>query len=128
SMTGGLIASRCTEIPGSSSWFQGSVVSYASKVKFDLLGVPEGPVVSEEAATAMAEGARRALEADVGLSVTGVAGPSEQDGQPVGTVFVGLALGEGTEVEHLRLAGDRTVIRQLAAISALDLLRLRLTD
>ena len=128
SMTGGLIASRCTEVPGSSSWFQGSVVSYASKVKFDLLGVPEGPVVSEEAATSMAEGARRALEADVGLSVTGVAGPSEQDGQPVGTVFVGLALGEGTEVEHLRLAGDRTVIRQLAAISALDLLRLRLTD
>ena len=128
SMTGGLIASRCTEVPGSSSWFQGSVVSYASKVKFDLLGVPEGPVVSEEAATAMAEGARRALEADVGLSVTGVAGPSEQDGQPVGTVFVGLAMGERTEVEHLRLAGDRTVIRQLAAISALDLLRLRLTD
>ncbi|HEV2810928.1 MAG TPA: competence/damage-inducible protein A [Acidimicrobiales bacterium] len=128
SMTGGLIASRCTEVPGSSSWFQGSIVSYASKVKFDLLGVPEGPVVSEEAATSMAEGARRALEADVGLSVTGVAGPSEQDGQPVGTVFVGLALGEGTEVEHLRLAGDRTVIRQLAAISALDLLRLRLTD
>ena len=76
----------------------------------------------------MAEGARRALEADVGLSVTGVAGPSEQDGQPVGTVFVGLALGKGTEVEHLRLAGDRTVIRQLAAISALDLLRLRLID
>ena len=128
SMTGGLIASRCTEVPGSSGWFQGSVVSYASKVKFDLLGVPEGPVVSEEAATAMAEGACRALGADVGLSVTGVAGPSEQDGQPVGTVFVGLARDGRTEVEHLRLAGDRTVIRQQAAISALDILRLRLTD
>jgi nicotinamide mononucleotide (NMN) deamidase PncC len=76
----------------------------------------------------MAEGARRALEAKVGLSVTGVAGPEEQDGQPVGTVFVGVALEKGTEAVHLRLAGDRSVIRQLAAISALDLLRLRLTD
>lgn len=128
SMTGGLIASRCTEVPGSSGWFRGGIVSYASKVKFDLLGVPEGPVVCEDAATAMAEGARRALEAKVGLSVTGVAGPEEQDGQPVGTVFVGVALEKGTEAVHLRLAGDRTVIRQLAAISALDLLRLRLTD
>ena len=128
SMTGGLIASRCTEVPGSSAWFRGGVVSYASEVKFDLLEVPEGPVVSEEAARAMAEGARRLLEAQVGVSVTGVAGPEEQDGRPVGTVFVGLALGERTEAVHLRLAGDRTVIRQIAAVSALDLLRRRLMD
>jgi nicotinamide-nucleotide amidase len=127
SMTGGLIASRCTEVPGSSGWFRGDIVSYASEVKFDLLGVPEGPVVSEDAATAMAEGVRRALGARVGLAVTGVAGPEEQDGQPVGTVFVGLALEKRTEAVHLRLAGDRTVIRQIAAISALDLLRLRLS-
>lgn len=128
SMTGGLIASRCTEVPGSSAWFRGGVVSYASAVKFDLLGVPEGPVVSEDAARAMAEGARRLLEAQVGVSVTGVAGPEEQDGRPVGTVFVGLALGEHAEAVHLRLAGDRTVIRQLAAVWALDLLRRRLTE
>jgi nicotinamide-nucleotide amidase len=128
SMTGGLIASRCTEVPGSSGWFRGGIVSYASEVKFDLLGVPEGPVVCEEAAIAMAEGARRVLGAGVGLSVTGVAGPEEQDGQPVGSVFVGLALEERSEAVHLRLAGDRTVIRQLAAVSALDLLRRRLTD
>ena len=128
SLTGGLIASRCTEVPGSSGWFRGGIVSYASEVKFDLLGVPEGPVVCEEAALAMAEGARRVLEAEVGLSVTGVAGPAEQDGQPVGTVFVGVALGERSEAVHLRLAGDRTVIRQMAAVSALDLLRLRLTE
>ncbi len=126
SMTGGLIASRCTDVPGSSAWLRGGVVSYASEVKFDLLEVPEGPVVSEVAARAMAEGVCRVLGADVGLSVTGVAGPETQDDMPVGTVFVGLHLGGETEVSHLHLAGDRTVIRQMAAVSALDVLRLRL--
>jgi nicotinamide-nucleotide amidase len=104
------------------------VVSYASEVKFDLLDVPEGPVVSEEAAAAMAEGVSRAVGAGVGVSVTGVAGPETQDDMPVGTVFVGLHLSGATEVSHLRLSGDRTVIRQSAAVSALDLLRLRLLD
>jgi nicotinamide-nucleotide amidase len=126
SMTGGLIASRCSEVPGCSTWFRGGVVSYASLVKFALLDVPGGPVVSATAAEAMATGARRVLEADVGLSVTGVAGPEEQDGMPVGTVFVGLAIGDDVEAAHLRLAGDRTTIRQMAAISALDQLRVRL--
>lgn len=126
SMTGGLIASRCTDVPGSSAWLRGGVVSYASEVKFDLLDVPEGPVVSEVAARAMAEGVCRVLDADVGLSVTGVAGPETQDDMPVGTVFVGLCLRGDTEVSHLRLAGDRVVIRQMAAVSALDVLRLRL--
>ena len=91
SLTGGLAASRLVNVPGASRWFRGSVVSYASEVKFDVLGVPEGPVVSEEAARAMADGARSVLGADVGLSMTGVAGPDPQDGQPPGTVFVGLA-------------------------------------
>jgi nicotinamide-nucleotide amidase len=126
SMTGGLVASRLVDVPGSSAWFRGSVVAYDSQVKFDLLGVPQGPVVSEEAARAMAEGARKVLGTDVGLSVTGVAGPSEQDGRPVGTVFFGLALDEGTEVVRLQLPGDRKSIREYAAISLLDLLRRRL--
>ncbi|MGI9118686.1 MAG: competence/damage-inducible protein A [Acidimicrobiales bacterium] len=126
SMTGGLISSRCSEVPGSSAWFRGGVVSYASQVKFDLLDVPKGPVVSATAAMAMASGAREALEADVGLSVTGVAGPEEQDGMPVGTVFVGLAIDDGVDSVHLRLAGDRTSVRQMAAISAVDRVRLRL--
>ena len=91
SLTGGLASSRLVNVPGASRWFRGSVVSYASEVKFDVLGVPEGPVVSEEAARAMAEGARRVLGSDVGLSITGVAGPDAQDDQPPGTVFVGLA-------------------------------------
>ena len=127
SLTGGLVASRLVAIPGASDWFRGSVVSYASDVKHDLLGVPAGPVVSAEAARAMADGARRALGADVGLALTGVAGPDEQEGQPPGTVFVGLAR-SGAETESLEahLPGDRDRVRQYATISALDLLRRRL--
>ncbi len=115
SLTGGLAASRLVNVPGASTWFRGSVVTYASEVKFDVLGVPEGPVVSEAAARAMAEGARRVLGADVGLSVTGVAGPTEQDGQPVGTVFVGLARpGRDTVATGFAVPGDRARIRQYA--------------
>ncbi|MBV8957716.1 MAG: competence/damage-inducible protein A, partial [Actinobacteria bacterium] len=127
SMTGGLVASRLTNVVGASDWFRGSVVSYASEVKFDLLDVPEGPVVSAEAAKAMAEGARKALGADVGLAVTGVAGPAEQDGQPVGTVFFGIAMGDTpADSSEVHLPGDRILVRQFAAISLLDLLRHKL--
>jgi nicotinamide-nucleotide amidase len=129
SATGGLLAARLTDVAGVSAVFRGGVVSYASDVKFDVLGVPEGPVVSAEAAEAMAVGARRVLGADVGLAVTGVAGPTEQEGQPVGTVFVGLALaGDEPESVQLRLPGDRRRIREFSVISALDLLRRRLLE
>jgi nicotinamide-nucleotide amidase len=129
SLTGGMIGARITELAGATVFFRGSIVSYRSDVKFDLLDVPEGPVVSGEAAAAMAVGARRVLGADVGLAVTGVAGPTEQDGQPPGTVFVGLALGDG-EGESLRmqLPGDRKRVREFTVISALNLLRLRLLE
>jgi nicotinamide-nucleotide amidase len=127
SLTGGLMASRLTDVAGVSNVFRGGVVSYASEVKFDLLEVPEGPVVSAAAAEAMATGVRRLLGADVGLAVTGVAGPAEQDGQPVGTVFIGLAIGDHPpEHTQLRLPGDRRRIREFSVISALDLLRRRL--
>lgn len=126
SVTGGLVASRIVSVPGASAWFRGGVVSYASEVKFDLLGVPEGPVVSEEAAAAMATGARRVLGADVGLGVTGVAGPDTQDGQPVGTVLLGTDIDGDVEVREVRLPGDRERVRQYAAISLLDALRHRL--
>ncbi|HVM01678.1 MAG TPA: competence/damage-inducible protein A [Acidimicrobiales bacterium] len=128
SMTGGLVASRLVTVPGSSAWFRGSVVAYQSQVKFDLLGVPEGPVVCEEAAAAMAEGAAKVLGADVGLSVTGVAGPAEQEQVPVGTAFFGLCLDGRTEVSRHRLPGDRDRIRQFATLSMLDLLRRRLLE
>ncbi len=124
SLTGGLAASRLVNVPGASRWFRGSVVSYASEVKYKMLGVPEGPVVSEEAARAMAEGARRVLESDIGLSITGVAGPDPQDDQPPGTVFVGLARpGYPTEGVGFKVPGDRDRVRQYATIAALDLLR-----
>lgn len=124
SLTGGLAASRLVNVPGASRWFRGSVVSYASEVKHQLLEVPEGPVVSEAAARSMAEGARRVLGSDIGLSITGVAGPDPQDGRPPGTVFVGLArLGRPTEAFGFTVPGDRDRVRQYATIAALDLLR-----
>jgi len=114
-------------VPGASDWFRGSVVSYASEVKYRVLGVPEGPVVTEAAARAMAAGARRVLGADIGLALTGVAGPDEQEGVAPGTVVVGLALpGDAVESLVFHLPGDRERVRQYAAISALDLLRRRL--
>ena len=128
SLTGGLMGARLTSVPGASDVFRGGIVSYASDVKFSLLGVPEGPVVTEAAARAMAEGARRALSADVALATTGVAGPTEQEGQPVGTVFLGLAMDGTSEAVQLKLPGDRQRIRQYAVISAFDLLRRRLAS
>jgi nicotinamide-nucleotide amidase len=127
SLTGGLVVSRVVAVPGASAWFRGGLVAYATELKERLLGVPEGPVVSAAAAAAMAEGVRRLLGAGCGLATTGVAGPTEQDGQPVGTVFLGVALGEApAEAVELHLPGDRERVRQYAAVSALDLLRRRL--
>ncbi|HUR77186.1 MAG TPA: competence/damage-inducible protein A [Acidimicrobiales bacterium] len=128
SLTGGLVGSRCAAVVGATKWFRGSVVSYASDVKFSLLGVPEGPVVSADAAKAMAVGATKVLGSDVGLAVTGVAGPDEQDGQPVGTVFYGIARNDSVEAIHVRLPGDRERVRQFAAISLMDALRRRLLE
>jgi nicotinamide-nucleotide amidase len=96
-------------------------------VKRSVLGVTAEQVVSAECAIQMAEGARRVLLADVGLAVTGVAGPTEQEGQPVGTVFFGLALpGQEPEAVHVRLPGDRLRVRQFSTITLLNLARLRL--
>jgi nicotinamide-nucleotide amidase len=129
SVTGGLVGARLTGIAGASDVFRGSIVSYASEVKFSLLGVPEGPVVSEAAAVAMADGARRVLGSDVGLALTGVAGPTEQDGMAVGTLCVAITgLTVDPVVATLRLPGQREQMRQFAVISALDLLRRTLLE
>jgi len=128
SVTGGLIASRLTDVPGASDVFRGAVVSYASEVKYDVLGVPVGPVVSDDAAMAMAEGACRVLGCDVAVAVTGVAGPDAQEGVPVGTVFMGLCVDGEAEATMIRLPGDRARVRQFATISALDWLRRRLVE
>jgi nicotinamide-nucleotide amidase len=131
SLTGGMMGSRVADVPGASDVFRGSIVSYASDVKFDVLGVPPGPVVSLEAAASMAAGARRVLGADVGIGVTGVAGPDEQEGHPVGTVFIALDLGPaggdvGPEAFEVPLFGDRLQIRQFTVITAMNALRLKL--
>ena len=123
SVTGGLVTGRLTNVPGSSRVLLGGVVSYASEVKYELLYVTPGPVVSESAALEMARGVRTALKADVGLSLTGVAGPDEQDGQPVGTLFVGIATRDGEVSTSLRLPATRDQMRQMSVISALDFLR-----
>ena len=123
SVTGGLVTGRLTSVPGASDVLRGGIVSYASDVKYDVLGVPEGPVVSEAAAASMAMGVCRVLGADVGLALTGVAGPTEQDGMPVGTLCVGLA-DRGAVVTHtFRLPGQREQMRQMSVITALDFVR-----
>ncbi len=124
SLTGGLIASRLVNVPGASDWFRGGVVAYHEQVKFDVLGVRRGPVVTESAAAAMAEGVRRVTGSDVGLGITGVAGPDDQEGVAPGTIFAGLCLPDDTtETRRFQLPGDRERVRQYGAISALDLLR-----
>lgn len=123
SLTGGYVAGRLCAVPGASNVFQGGVVAYQSQVKFDLLGVPEGPVISEAAALAMAHGVRRLLKADIGLATTGVAGPDEAEGQPVGTVCLAVAGAEAERATTVQLPGDRERIRQFSTITLLDLFR-----
>lgn len=132
SCTGGLVAKRITDVPGSSDYFLGSVTAYANRAKTEILNVPaemlaEHGAVSREVAAAMAEGACRLLHADCALSTTGVAGPSGgSEAKPVGLVYIGSMVGGVTEVERLHFPGRREHIRERAAFAALDLLRRRL--
>jgi nicotinamide-nucleotide amidase len=129
SCTGGLMAKRLTDIPGSSRYFLSGVVAYANQAKIDLLGVPADLIethgaVSAEVAEAMAQGIRQKTGADVGLAVTGIAGP---DGgtpeKPVGLVYVGLAYGDQVEHRKWQIPGDRERVRELTTTLALDWLR-----
>jgi PncC family amidohydrolase len=127
SLTGGFIGARLANVPGASRVFRGSVASYATEVKRSILGVTAPLVVTEEAAKEMAVGAQRALGASVGISVTGVAGPDEMEGQPVGSVWYGIAIpGHEPEAIHAQMPGDRERIRQFSTIGLLNLLRMRL--
>ena len=128
SVTGGLVAARLTDIPGASDVLRGSIVSYATDVKQRLLDVPEGPVVSEAAALAMARGAANVLGSDVTMALTGVAGPTEQDGMPVGTLCVAIVWGEGALTRTFRLPGQRQQMRQFSVIISLDLLRKTISE
>ncbi len=131
SLTGGLVAAAIVDVPGASRTMRGGIVAYDTRAKRELLGVDGKLLASRGAvdplvAEQMARGVRRAFTldgsvTDVGLATTGVAGPDPQDGQPVGTVFVAVALGEQVAVEHCSFAGDRSAIRAAAVDAVLDL-------
>ena len=132
SCTGGLVAQRVTEVPGSSVYFREGVVTYSNESKVRLLGVPsdliaEYGAVSAPVAEAMAEGARLKAETDFGIAVTGIAGPGGgSEEKPVGLVYIALSDDAHTEHRKLLLPGDRNLIRWRASQAALDLLRRRL--
>jgi nicotinamide-nucleotide amidase len=124
SMTGGMLGMQITSIAGSSDYFRGGFLTYTDQMKTQLLGVPEGTeAVSEEAALAMAAGARDRAQSDYALSVTGFA-----DGPNAGHVFLGLATPSGTHARKLKLNGDRYRVRCLTVLNALDWLRRALAD
>ena len=129
SCTGGLVAAALTDVPGSSAAVMGGVVSYAVSVKERLLGVPSSitrdpavGVVSKDCARAMAEGARRALASDIGVSTTGIAGPGgAEPGKPVGTVCFAVSSPLGTRACTCVFDGSRTEVREAACRHALEL-------
>ncbi len=128
SLTGGMIAAAMTDIPGASAVVRGGVVSYSTESKHDVLGVEaalleaHGPVHSG-VAREMAEGVRERFHADFGIATTGVAGPTEQDGKPVGTLHLAIASATSEVDVTVHLRGDRTTIRRQSVVHALDLLR-----
>ncbi len=129
SCSGGLIAHKVTSIPGSSDYFAGGIVAYSNELKEKLLGVDPALIeahgaVSPEVAEAMANGVRQKTAADIGVSVTGIAGPTGGTPEkPVGTVFVGLATSDKTVVIPCHFSGDRWQIQELTAVKSLDLTR-----
>lgn len=131
SCTGGLVGGALTSVPGASDVFPGGIVAYSDRVKERELGVPsatlrERGAVSRETAQALARGVRMRLEADWGVGVTGIAGPSGgRPDKPVGTVWIGVA-GPAPETRHFHFPGDRASVREATVRAALDLLLARL--
>ncbi len=127
SLTAGLVAATIADVPGASAVLRGGLVVYATELKHLLADVPEEVLerfgaVSEETARALADGAARRCGADVGIGLTGVAGPDEQEGKPVGTVYVGLCVpGRAPWARRLSLSGDRAGIRHEACRVAMEL-------
>ncbi len=132
SCTGGLLLGRLTDVPGSSAWVAGGVVAYANDVKIGMLDVPPALIeahgaVSESVAIAMADGVRARLGADVGISITGIAGPGGgTPAKPVGTVVVAVSAGT-TEVRTFAFTGDRDTIRRHSTAAGLDMARRAMT-
>ena len=128
SLTGGGIGSALTAVSGASSVYKGGVVSYTNEVKHNILGVPQAALelhgaVSAPVAEAMACGVRKLVDADIAVSVTGLAGPGGDDfGNPVGTVFIGYADRNQTIVKHCQFTGSREEIRIQTIEAALNLI------
>lgn len=133
SCTGGLLGGRLTSVPGSSQYFLGGVIAYANEAKTTLAGVPpsllrQWGAVSAPVAARMAEGVRRRLRADLGVGITGIAGPGGGTrAKPVGLVFVAVADRWGTVVRPCRFSGPRATVRRASVEAALQLVEERLT-
>ncbi|EPR12817.1 competence/damage-inducible protein A [Ruminiclostridium papyrosolvens] len=129
SCTGGLISEMLTDVPGISRVFMGGAVTYSNEAKMEYLGVKEQTIkaygaVSRETAAEMAEGIRKRLKTDLGISVTGIAGPGGGTAEkPVGLVYIGLSSDSGTITKELRLSGNRKKIRTITALNVFDLIR-----
>ncbi len=128
SLTGGLISSRITSVAGCSDVFRGGVIPYDRRLKIEVLGASDMPAVSEQMAVEMAEGVCRVLGTDVGLAVTGVAGPQPHEGHDPGRVWIGISINGKTDSAHINFPYDRDRVRQFTCISALSFLRSRLID
>jgi len=120
SLTAGRVSSVLGQGEGASEWYRGGVVAYAEDVKFEVLGVTPGPVVTDLCAREMAEGVRRLLQADVAVSLTGVGGPGPQEDRPAGTVHLAVATGDGTRSLETRLPGEPPDVVDGATRLALD--------
>lgn len=122
SLTGGTIATVLAAAPSAGTWFRGGVVAYSPEVKFELLGVPCGPVVTEECARTMAEATARLLGADLCVAVTGVGGPDPDEGHPAGTVWLAVTSPGGSRTEKAQFEGDPPDILVATTDRALALL------
>jgi nicotinamide-nucleotide amidase len=121
SLTGGSAVAALARTEGSSEWLRGGIVSYDREVKYQLLDVPVGPVVSRAAAAAMAASARLLLRADLAASVTGAGGPEGQDGEPAGSVWIAAAGSGPVVTEHHQFSGDPDAVCAQAAVAMLEL-------
>ena len=122
SLTGGAVSSALAMGEGAADWYHGCVVSYSPTVKYDLLAVTPGPLVTERCAVEMVTGATKVLEVDAAVSTTGAGGPGEEEGQPAGTVHVALHVRGQVTTHKLQLDGDPAAVVEGATEKALGLL------
>lgn len=128
SLTAGAIASRLGAAPRAAEWFRGGLVSYHDEVKHDVLGVAEGPVVTDPAARQMARGVASLLDADAAVATSGAGGPDAQDGQPPGTVFVAVVLDGSVRCREFHFEGDPGEVVDQSIGAALEMLHAALRD